>query len=114
MFKVLILPWRNHLTGLDFVALTMCDGLAKTHGSHILCASNTPDQGWSNFHQRIRCLGEVGKISFSPYLLLISSGRISLDLKKKTNTFIMKQRLKITKKNHSIETPSSQLAEAAL
>lgn len=98
MFKVLILPWRNHLTGLDFVALTMCDGLAKTHGSHILCASNTPDQGWSNFHQRIRCLGEVGKISFSPYLLLISSGRISLDLKKKKKHLYYETKIKNNKK----------------
>ena len=70
MFKVLILPWRNHLTGLDFVALTMSDGLAKAHGSHTKCASNTPDQDWSNLPSKNKLLKTGGEIFLFSLLIV--------------------------------------------
>lgn len=71
MFKVLILPWRNHLTGLDFVALTMCDGLAKARGSHIQRVSNTPDQGWSNLPSKNKMFRRGGE-NFLFSLLIVN------------------------------------------
>lgn len=62
MFKASLLPWRNHLTGLDFVALTMRDGLAKAHGCHIQCTSNPPDQGWSNLSSKNKMFSRGGEI----------------------------------------------------
>lgn len=83
MFKVSLLPWRNHLTGLDSVALCVMAWLKPMVVTSSVQVIHLTKVGPIS-HQRIRCLAEVEKFSFSLYLLFIISSKICLDLKKKT------------------------------